>query len=63
MSIYQVVKSIPFVENLHVKYQCAKREQHDNSNEIYVDRIWINKYDSCLIDKEPKEEWVPNSNN
>ena len=46
----------------HLKYQCPKREQHDNSNKIYVDRIYIKKYDSCLIDKEPKQDWVPDCN-
>ena len=47
----------------HLKYQCAKREQHDNSNKIYVNCIWIKKYDSCLIDKEPEKDRVPDSNN
>ena len=40
----------------HLKYQFAKREQHDNSNKIFVDRIWTKKYDSSLINKEPKED-------
>ena len=47
----------------HLKIQCAKREQHTVSNRDYVDRIWIKKVDSCQIDKEPKNDWVPNSNN
>ena len=47
----------------HLKFQCAKREQHDDSNGSYVDRIWIKKNDSCQIDKEPKKDWVLNSNN
>ena len=47
----------------HLKFQCAKKERHDKSNKIYFDRIWIKKYDSCLIDKELKEDWVPASNN
>ena len=47
----------------HLKIQCVKREQHIVSNRNYLDRIWINKVDSCQIDKEPKNDWVPDSNN
>ena len=27
----------------HLKFQCAKREQHNKANKISVDRIWIKK--------------------
>ena len=47
----------------HLKIHCAKREQHIVSNRNYVDCIWIKKVDSCQIEKEPKKDWVPNSNN
>ena len=47
----------------HLKFQCAKREQHIVSSRSYVNRIWIKKVDSCQIDKEPKKNRVPNSNN
>ena len=47
----------------HLKIQCIRREQHTVFNRDYVDHIWIKKIDSCQIDKEPKKDWVPNSNN
>ena len=40
----------------HLKIQCTKREQHTVSNRDYVDRIWIKKFDSYQIDKEPKKD-------
>ena len=47
----------------HLKHQCLKKEQHNKTNQIYVDRVWIKKYDSCIIDMEPKDGWVPPTNN
>ena len=46
----------------HLKHQCVKREQHNKANKTYVERIWIKKYDSCIIDREPKDDWVPDPN-
>ena len=40
----------------YLKFHCLKREQHEKMNQIYVDCIWIRKYDSCIIDKEPKDD-------
>ena len=56
MSIYIVVKSLIFCENTrHLNYQCVKRDHHVTTNKSYVERIWVKKFDSCVIDKEPKE--------
>ena len=47
----------------HLKDQCIKRKQHNKANKIYVENMWIKKNDSCVIDGEPKEYWVPVPNN
>ena len=43
----------------HLKHQCIKKEQHIKANKNYVERIWIKKCDSSIVDKEPKDEWAP----
>ena len=49
-------------KNGHLKYQCVKREQHTKANKTYVECLWIKKYDSCIIDREPKDDWVTEPN-